>query len=68
MTWDAVEGATSYKVYRGANKTFDKEVTEPKYVATGLSPDTQLTINVTAVNAAGESPMSEIITRTQPSA
>ncbi|MED4411014.1 fibronectin type III domain-containing protein [Bacillus licheniformis] len=68
VDWDPVDGATSYKVYRGEKKVFDKEVTEPKYTATGLSPDTQLTINVTAVNAAGESAMSEIVTRTEPSA
>lgn len=31
-----------------------------------MNPDTKLTINVTAVNEAGESPMSEIITQTAP--
>ncbi|NUJ19288.1 fibronectin type III domain-containing protein [Bacillus glycinifermentans] len=65
VTWDAVEGATKYNVYRGAAKTFDKSVTEPTYTATGLTADTQLTINVTAVNSGGESPMSEIVTRTK---
>ncbi|PCK17726.1 alkaline phosphatase [Bacillus pumilus] len=62
--WDAVDGADSYNVYRGAQKNFAENVTEPKYITDGLSPDTQLTINVTAVNRSGESPMSEIVTKT----
>nr|WP_110487507.1 fibronectin type III domain-containing protein [Bacillus altitudinis] len=66
VTWDAVEGATSYNVYRGADKRLDKNVTGTSYVATGMNPDTKLTINVTAVNEAGESPMSEIVTQTAP--
>ncbi|UZN53013.1 fibronectin type III domain-containing protein [Bacillus paralicheniformis] len=66
VTWDPVDGATSYKVYRGANKTFYEEVTEPTITLTGIAPDTPLTVNITAVNSAGESPMSEISTRTQP--
>ncbi|MCM3425560.1 fibronectin type III domain-containing protein [Bacillus paralicheniformis] len=66
VTWDPVDGATSYKVYRGAGKTFYEEVTEPTSTLTGIAPDTPLTVNVTAVNEAGESPMSEISTRTQP--
>lgn len=65
VEWDAVDGADSYNVYRGADKKFSKNVTETKYLADELSADTQLTINVTAVNSAGESPMSEIVTRTQ---
>ncbi|MFK3906207.1 fibronectin type III domain-containing protein [Bacillus safensis] len=64
VKWDAVEGATSYNVYRGADKRLDKNVTDTSYVATGMNPDTKLTINVTAVNEAGESPMSEIVTQT----
>ncbi|WP_458732410.1 fibronectin type III domain-containing protein [Bacillus subtilis] len=64
VEWDAVEGADSYNVYRGTDKKFAQNVTEPKYVANGLNPDTQLTINVTAVNSLGESPMSEIVTKT----
>lgn len=68
VKWDAVEGATSYNVYRGAAKTFDKSVTQPPYTADGLSADTQLTINVTAVGPGGESPMSEIVTKTKAAA
>ncbi|MBL3648776.1 fibronectin type III domain-containing protein [Bacillus subtilis] len=65
VEWNPVAGATSYNIYRGSNKTFDKSVTQPIYTTTGMSPDTQLTINVTAVNNSGESAMSEIVTRTQ---
>ncbi|MGM0816042.1 MAG: fibronectin type III domain-containing protein [Bacillota bacterium] len=64
VEWDAVDGATSYNVYRGADKKFAESVTEPKYFTDGMSADTQLTINVTAVNRSGESPMSEIVTKT----
>ncbi|PJZ00376.1 alkaline phosphatase [Bacillus vallismortis] len=68
VTWDAVDGATSYNVYRGADKRFDKSVTQTSYTADGLSADTKLTINVTAVGPGGESPMSEIATRTEAAA
>ncbi|MDE1437588.1 fibronectin type III domain-containing protein [Bacillus licheniformis] len=65
VEWDPVDGATSYNVYRGADKKFAENVTQPKYVTTGMSPDTKLTINVTAANESGESPMSEIVTQTK---
>ncbi|WP_435576211.1 fibronectin type III domain-containing protein [Bacillus vallismortis] len=66
VEWDAVDGADSYNVYRGAAKNFAESVTEPKYFTDGMIPDTKLTINVTAVGPTGaESPMSEIETRTQ---
>ncbi|WHX85777.1 fibronectin type III domain-containing protein [Bacillus paralicheniformis] len=66
VEWDAVEGATSYKVYRGAEKVFYKEVTDTSCTLTGISPNTKLTVNVTAVNEVGESPMSQIETYTEP--
>lgn len=65
VNWDAVAGANSYNVYRGADKRFDKNVTKPEYSADGLTPDTKLTINVTSVNESGESAMSEIATKTE---
>ncbi|MEK5503413.1 MULTISPECIES: fibronectin type III domain-containing protein [unclassified Bacillus (in: firmicutes)] len=64
VSWDPVDGATSYKVYRGVEKKLDAEVTTTSHTLTGIAADTQLTVNVTAVNASGESPMSEIVTRT----
>ncbi|WP_412095798.1 fibronectin type III domain-containing protein [Bacillus haynesii] len=66
VEWDAVEGATSYKVYRGAEKVFYKEVSVNSCTLTGISPNTKLTVNVTAVNEVGESPMSQIETYTEP--
>ncbi|MGF7528520.1 fibronectin type III domain-containing protein [Bacillus paralicheniformis] len=66
VNWDAVEGATSYNVYRGAEKVFYKEVTDTSCTLTGISPNTKLTVNVAAVNEAGESPMSQIETYTEP--
>ncbi|AYK67176.1 fibronectin type III domain-containing protein [Bacillus subtilis subsp. subtilis] len=68
VKWDAVDGATSYKVYRGADKKLDATVTGTSHTLTGIAADTQLTVNVSAVNDAGESPMTEIITRTQATA
>ncbi|ODB74141.1 alkaline phosphatase [Bacillus velezensis] len=68
VKWDAVDGATSYNVYRGADKRLDKSVTKPTHTITGLSADTQLTVNVTAVGPGGESQMSEIVTKTQAAA
>ena len=66
IAWDKSDHATSYKVYRGSEKVFYKEVTEPKCTLTDITPDTKLTVNVTAVNEVGESPMSQIETRTEP--
>lgn len=68
VNWDAVDGATSYKVYRGAEKKLDATVTGTSHTLTDIAADTQLTVNVSAVNDAGESPMTEIITRTQATA
>ncbi|MCY8035641.1 fibronectin type III domain-containing protein [Bacillus sonorensis] len=66
VDWKAVDGATSYNVYRGADKKLDATVTGTSHTLTGIAPDTKLTVNVTAVNEAGESPMSEIVTQTKP--
>ncbi|KIL31304.1 hypothetical protein B4145_2801 [Bacillus subtilis] len=55
-------------MYRGANKQLDATVTGTSHTLTGIAADTQLTVNVSAVNDAGESPMTEIITRTQATA
>ncbi|QXN69985.1 putative fibronectin type III domain-containing protein [Bacillus phage vB_BspH_Mawwa] len=66
VTWDAVPEADSYKVYRGAEKVFYKEVTEPSCLVEDIAANTNLSINVTAVNSFGESPMSYIMTKTEP--
>ncbi|MEU6987744.1 glycosyl hydrolase family 18 protein [Streptomyces sp. NPDC046324] len=62
LTWPAVSGATSYKVYRGA--TLAATVTGASYTATGLTPSTSYTFQVSAVNSAGESAKSTAVTAT----
>ena len=54
LTWDAVDGATSYKIYRGGNY-LTSVATGTTYSDTGLTPNTQYCYKVTAVNDAGES-------------
>ncbi|MFD0130672.1 fibronectin type III domain-containing protein, partial [Bacillus subtilis] len=41
LSWDKVDGADSYDIYRSGNKI--DNVTENKYQSTGLKPDTQYT-------------------------
>ncbi|MGF7533626.1 fibronectin type III domain-containing protein [Bacillus mexicanus] len=65
VKWDAVDGASSYKVYRGASKQLDATVTDTSHTLKDITADTKLTINVSAVNIAGESSMTEIVTQTQ---
>ncbi|KOX35843.1 MULTISPECIES: chitinase [unclassified Streptomyces] len=62
LTWSAVSGATSYNVYRGATKI--QTVTGTTATATGLTASTAYTFQVSAVNAAGESPKSAAVTAT----
>ncbi|MFB6836064.1 chitinase [Streptomyces sp. NPDC056361] len=62
LTWAAVSGATSYNVYQGATKV--QTVAGTSATATGLTASTPYTFQVTAVNAAGESPKSAAVTAT----
>ncbi|RSS34176.1 chitinase [Streptomyces sp. WAC08241] len=62
LTWSAVPGATSYHVYRGTTKI--QTVTGTSATATGLTPSTAYTFQVSAANAAGESPKSAAVTAT----
>ncbi|MGW6392695.1 chitinase [Streptomyces sp. NPDC055103] len=62
LTWTAVPGATSYKVYKGGAPV--ATVTGTSYTVTGLAPATSHTFQVTAVNSAGESPKSAAVTAT----
>ncbi|MFF5937006.1 chitinase [Streptomyces sp. NPDC012508] len=62
LTWPAVSGATSYKVYRGGTPA--ATVTGTSYTATGLAPSTSYTFQVSAVNSAGESAKSTAVTAT----
>ncbi|MET9931181.1 MULTISPECIES: glycoside hydrolase family 18 protein [unclassified Streptomyces] len=62
LTWSAVSGATSYHVYRGTTRI--QTVTGTSATATGLTASTAYTFQVSAVNAAGESPKSAAVTAT----
>ena len=65
LTWNAVSGATSYKVYRATsqNGTYSLlgTVTATNYTNTGAKAGTIYWYKVKAVNSAGESPYSNIV-------
>jgi chitinase len=62
LSWTGVSGATGYNVYRdGARVT---AVTGTSATVTGLSASTSYSFQVTATNAAGESPKSAAVTGT----
>lgn len=54
LTWDAVEGATSYNVY-GADAVIVEGLTETTYVVEDLAAETAYCFTVTAVGEGGES-------------
>ncbi|MFE6224452.1 chitinase [Streptomyces sp. NPDC057854] len=62
LSWPAVAGATSYRIYRGG--TAVGTATGTSYTATGLAPDTAYSFQVSAVNSAGESARSTAVTAT----
>ncbi|GAA3390249.1 glycoside hydrolase family 18 protein [Streptomyces roseoviridis] len=62
LTWPAVPGATSYRVHKDGLPL--ATVTTPAYTATGLSPATAYTFQVSAANSAGESAKSTPLTVT----
>ncbi|MGW4052531.1 chitinase [Streptomyces sp. NPDC004779] len=59
LSWNAVSGATSYKVYRDG--TLAATVTGNSTTVTGLSADTAYSFQVAAANAAGESAKSAAV-------
>ena len=65
LTWNAVRGATSYKVYRATsqNGTYSLlgTVTATSYTNTGAKAGTTYYYKVKAVNSAGESAYSNIV-------
>ena len=63
LTWAAVETATSYNVYQGAEKLAN--VTELTYTVEGLDFDTEYCFTVTAVNENGESQATEACATTE---
>ena len=58
LTWEAVDGAESYKVYQGT-EIIASEITNTTYTITGLEAETNYCFTMTAVNEAGESASSE---------
>lgn len=58
LTWDAVENATSYRVYQGTNVIANP--TEPTYTIEGLEENKEYCYTVTAVNINLESEESDI--------
>ena len=65
LTWNAVSGATSYKVYRATsqNGTYSLlgTVTATSYTNTGAKAGTTYYYKVKAVNSAGESAFSNVV-------
>ncbi|MFJ4684434.1 chitinase [Streptomyces sp. NPDC091377] len=65
LTWNTVSGATGYTIYRDGTRV--TAVTGTSASVTGLAADTSYSFQVTATNAAGESPRSATVTgRTLP--
>ncbi|MEU8591570.1 glycoside hydrolase family 18 protein [Streptomyces sp. NPDC048664] len=62
LTWNAVSTATGYAVYQGGTRV--ASATGTSATVTGLSPSTPYSFQVTATNAAGESPRSQAVTAT----
>ncbi|MEV6766520.1 glycoside hydrolase family 18 protein [Streptomyces sp. NPDC051105] len=62
LSWTAVTGATSYAIYRNGVKV--QTATGTSATATGLTPSTAYSFQVTAVNDAGESAKSAAVTAT----
>ncbi|MGG3623865.1 fibronectin type III domain-containing protein [Bacillus gobiensis] len=62
LTWTAVSGATSYKVYRDGVSVGSP--TTNSFNNTGLTASTEYDYQVSAVNAAGEGTKSAVLTVT----
>ncbi|MYT73242.1 MULTISPECIES: glycoside hydrolase family 18 protein [unclassified Streptomyces] len=62
LSWPAVSGATSYAVYVNGAKS--RTVTGTSTTLTGLTPATAYSLQVTALNDAGESSKSTAVTAT----
>ncbi|MCX5194045.1 glycoside hydrolase family 18 protein [Streptomyces sp. NBC_00249] len=65
LSWAATAGATSYKLYRDGAAPQSGAATSA--TVTGLTASTTYTFQVSAVNAAGESPRSTPVSLTTPS-
>ena len=65
LTWAAVPGATSYRVFRSTTEVFDRQwlasVTMPTFANTGLPNGTMYSYRVAAVNTGGEGPQTATV-------
>ncbi len=72
LTWGAVPGAASYRVFRTTTGTFDgtpiATVTTPTFTQTGLVTGVTYSYKVTARNAGGDGPASAVVVVTLPPA
>ena len=68
LSWNAVSGATSYKVYRGtasgSTNLLQSGVTTSTFLDTGVTNGTTYFYTVSAVNGVGESPRSQEVSAT----
>ncbi len=62
LLWDPVDGATGYDIE--IDQTISQTVTQNVYTLTGLSPDTQHTFRVRAVNGSTQGAWSGVLTAT----
>ncbi|MGX1132826.1 chitinase [Streptomyces glaucescens] len=62
LNWNTVSGATGYNIYRNGTKI--TAVTGTSATVTGLAASTSYSFQVTATNAAGESPKSTTVNAT----
>lgn len=66
ISWEAVDGADSYKLEYSTDETFAtkttvNDITDVTYAVDGLSSDTQYNFRLYAVNSAGESEPSDVV-------
>lgn len=64
LTWDAVDGATSYNIYDGSSDIQVGSTADVEFNVTGLDNGTEYFFYVTAVNAAGEGAQSSTVSAT----
>lgn len=63
LNWNSVSGATSYNIYKDG-VLYASNVTSTSFIASGLSASTTYSMQVSAVNIAGESNKSTILNTT----
>ena len=68
LTWNAVNGATSYRLYRGtaagAESLFQSGLSSPSFTDNNVNNGTTYFYKVSAVNAGGEGPLSSEVSAT----